>query len=90
MFAFREFRRRVCVAGDEARIADGADAAGVGLVEGRKAGLLIGQVRLCEELLACAPRAEAELTAMSLDGLRQLADRLRTELRQRRPTDSPE
>jgi predicted transposase/invertase (TIGR01784 family) len=61
--------------------------------EGRQAGLtegLIGQIRLCEELLGRAPRAESELAAMSTDGLRQLADQLRAELRRRRATDSPE
>ncbi|NUQ66299.1 MAG: Rpn family recombination-promoting nuclease/putative transposase [Pirellulales bacterium] len=61
--------------------------------EGRQAGLtegLVGQIRLCEELLAHAPRAEAELAAMSIDGLRQLADQLHAELRQGRAADSPE
>ena len=59
-----------------------------GLAEGRQTGLLIGQIRLCEELLGREPRAEAELAAMSTDTLRQLADQLRAELRQRRGVDA--
>jgi hypothetical protein len=61
--------------------------------EGREMGLaegLVGQIHPCEELLGREPRAEAELAAMSTDGLRQLADRLRAALRQRRATDPPE
>lgn len=58
--------------------------------EGRQTGLaegLIGQIRLCEELLGRPPRAEAELAAMSVEGLRQLADQLHAELRHGRKAD---
>jgi hypothetical protein len=50
------------------------------LAEGWQQGKWIGQIRLCEELLDCPPREEAELLAMSADALRELAHQLRAEL----------
>lgn len=49
----------------------------VGQAEGRNVGVLVGQIRLCEELLHRTPRPEAELAAMSIDDLRELAEELR-------------
>jgi hypothetical protein len=43
-------------------------------------GSLIGQIRLCEELLGRTSSPEAELAAMSPDALRELAEQLRGEL----------
>jgi predicted transposase/invertase (TIGR01784 family) len=48
--------------------------------QGRNLGEWIGQIRLCEQLLQRSPRSEAELTAMSPDALRTLAESLRAEL----------
>jgi predicted transposase/invertase (TIGR01784 family) len=62
--------------------------------EGQEAGLakgvIIGQIRLCEELLRCEPTSEAELAVMSIDDLRQLANQLGAELRRQQAADSAE
>ena len=59
-----------------------------GHAEGRHVGELIGQIRLCENLLQRTPRTDSELAAMSINDLRQLAETLRTELAQSRAADS--
>ena len=51
-----------------------------GLLEGRAQGEFLGRIRVCEELLHRTPRPDAELAAMSVDELRQLAEELRSEL----------
>ena len=60
----------------EERARSSEERARSNLVEGQ----WIGQIRLCEELLHREPRSEAELTAMSVDDLRQFAESLRAEL----------
>lgn len=51
-----------------------------GREEGRNLGEWIGQIRLCEQLLQRPPRPEAELTSMTPDALRLVAESLRAEL----------
>ena len=51
-----------------------------GLSEGRAQGEFLGRIRAYEELLHRTPRPDAELAAMSVDELRQLAEELRSEL----------
>jgi predicted transposase/invertase (TIGR01784 family) len=51
-----------------------------GREEGRSLGEWIGQIRLSEQLLHRPPRPDVELTAMTPDALRSLAESLRAEL----------
>ena len=51
-----------------------------GRTEGREEGVWLGRVRVYEELLHRPPRPDAELSTMSADELRQLAEELRGEL----------
>jgi predicted transposase/invertase (TIGR01784 family) len=64
-----------------------------GIAEGEAKGEargLIGQVRLCEELLRHRPRPAAELAALSIEELRDLAETLRAKVSRAHPTDLPE
>jgi hypothetical protein len=51
--------------------------------QGRDQGQWIGQIRLCEELLHRPPHPDAELLTLCADELRELAEQLRAELRNR-------
>jgi hypothetical protein len=51
-----------------------------GIIKGITKGEWIGRIRQCEELLGRPPRSDAELRAMPVDALRELADTLRAEL----------
>ncbi|MCY2989858.1 MAG: hypothetical protein NTY19_18595 [Planctomycetota bacterium] len=48
--------------------------------EGREEGAWLGRIRVYEEFLHRPPRPDAELSTMSADELRQLAEELRGEL----------
>jgi predicted transposase/invertase (TIGR01784 family) len=51
-----------------------------GLEKGLEKGALMGQVRLCQELLKVSPTSQAELSALSQEALAALVEQLRNQL----------